>query len=215
MLPAQSALHRDGSMNAQVPWSSCISCRVGRARDGFRFMAAGQKQSNWTMRSRNRRRVSVDIFAGPPLFDGTDLPERPVGREEHPRCDCSCGSHPEALTWPIGRRIVPGEVLELGTYACLINTIEQSSAAMDSKRWEQTGHVWQAEIRWEGCIHNRRTRSTVVPWNSASEAGATPNRVTPLSLRAFDTQQLPESRWPCHDSGLLPVESQAAEPTHA
>jgi hypothetical protein len=123
---------------SQLPWSWCASVIVAvPAQVAFRFMANGQKQSNWAMFSWNRRHVSGELFVGTSLFDDKELYVKLVAREELSLVDYS---------WQVEARVIPGDAIGLGQNNSLINMTTWRTAQTDVVEWELMSHVWQTEI---------------------------------------------------------------------
>lgn len=134
-------------MISQLPWSWCASVIVAvPAQVAFRFMADGQKQSNWAMFSWNRRHVSGDLFVGTSLFDDKELYVKLVAREELSLVDYYCGASADYLSWQVEARVIPGDAIGLDQNKSLINMTTWRTAKTDVVEWELMGHVWQTEI---------------------------------------------------------------------
>lgn len=134
-------------MISQLPWSWCASAIVAvPTQVAFRFMADGQKQSNWAMFSWNRRHVSDNLFVGTSLFDDKELYVKLVAREKLSLVDYYCGTTVDSLSWQVEARVIPGDAIGLGQNKSLINMTTWRTADTDVVEWELTGHVWQAEI---------------------------------------------------------------------
>ena len=132
---------------SQLPWSWCASVIVAvPAQVAFRFMANGQKQSNWAMFSWNRRHVSGELFVGTSLFDDKELYVKLVAREELSLVDYYCGASADSLSWQVEARVIPGDAIGLGQNNSLINMTTWRTAQTDVVEWELMSHVWQTEI---------------------------------------------------------------------
>ena len=131
----------------QDPHCHSSSILVERPADAaFTIMSEGLKQGQWTWGSYQRREVKPGLFVGQSLFTGKDTYVRLDVDRKRLLVDYEVGPSEDAMQFRNMSRVIPGDVLKMGTDKCVVSLFTWRLATQDEAAWTQISCVHEAEM---------------------------------------------------------------------